>query len=453
MLVSASSTPGHGPLIDLPNNWRCRPYQDDLWSYFENGGKRAVAVWHRRAGKDSLALNRFAVAQAERQATYWHMLPQAAQARKAIWEAINPHTGVRLIDQAFPHEIRETTRENEMFIRFKTGSTWQVVGSDNFNSLVGSPPAGIVFSEYALADPRAWAILRPILRENGGWALFISTPRGKNHLHSLLKMAEGEDGWFAQVLNARQTGVFTEGDLEQEKREYISELGEQDGTSMFEQEYLCSFEAAIVGAYYAKWLSDAQKEGRIGKVPHEPQLPVETWWDLGIDDATSLWFVQRHAREVRIIDHYRNSGEGLAHYAKVCREKPYIYRRHVLPHDIKVRELGSGLTRLETLQKMLGGASENFIVSTQKSVADGINAVRTLLPRCWFDAEKCAAGLEAMRQYRREWDEDRRTFLDRPYHDWTSHDADAFRTGAIMDATAPMTLQTQKLKYDNRGIV
>lgn len=415
--------------LTLPSNWLCRPHQNDLWGYMWDGGTRAVAVWHRRAGKDSLALNWAAVAAHRRVATYWHMLPEASQARKAIWTAVNPHTGVRLIDQAFPKEIRATSRDQDMFIRFKNESTWQVVGSDNFDSLVGSPPAGVVFSEYALADPKAWAILRPILKENGGWALFISTPRGRNHLLQILELAESEPGWFGQVLPATHTGIFSREELEKERREYIAELGEQDGQAMFEQEYLCSFQAAIIGAYYGRQMQDADQAGRIRDVPWEPSVPVVTWWDLGIDDSTAIWFVQQIGRQINVIDYYESSGVGLEHYAKVLKEKPYVYqeRGHFYPHDVEVTELSTGKSRFAFLASLgLKGT-----VVPKRDVEDGINSVRKLLPRCYFDKHKCARGIEALREYRREYSEKLKAFRQQPRHDWASHAADAFRYGAV----------------------
>ena len=176
---------------DLPaGGWQPRAYQKPVWDYFKGGGKRAVCVWHRRSGKDEFCLHLAAVKAHERPATYWHMLPEAAQARKAIWDAVNPVTGRRRIDEAFPRAARTLTREADMFIRLSSGSTWQVVGSDNYNSLVGTPPIGIVFSEFALADPSAWAYLSPILEENGGWAAFVTTPRGRNHAWRMFRYAE-----------------------------------------------------------------------------------------------------------------------------------------------------------------------------------------------------------------------------------------------------------------------
>jgi hypothetical protein len=233
--------------VRIPNDWRPRLYQMPLWKYLWQGGRRAISIWHRRSGKDDVCLHWAAVSAIRKKATYWHMLPEAAQARKAIWEAINPHSGKRRIDEAFPKGIRASTREQEMFIRFESGSTWQVVGSDNFNSLVGSPPFGVVFSEWALADPDAWAYLRPILAENGGWAAFVTTPRGKNHAKTMYDYALTDPRWYAERLPATETKVFTAEQLEYERLEYIAQWGESLGNALFEQEYLCSWEGAWPG--------------------------------------------------------------------------------------------------------------------------------------------------------------------------------------------------------------
>lgn len=233
--------------IELPNNWQPRDYQMNLWKYLEGGGKRAVAVWHRRAGKDDVCLHWTAVAMMQRPATYWHMLPEAAQARKAIWDAVNPHTGKRRIDEAFPLELRSSTREHEMMIKFKNGSTWQVVGSDNYDSLVGSPPVGVTLSEWSVAKQDAWAYLRPILMENDGWAFFIYTPRGENHGLNTYNLAMSEDDWFGELLTADDTRVFTPEQLAQEKRELAKQYGQSRGEALFRQEYYCSFVEAFTG--------------------------------------------------------------------------------------------------------------------------------------------------------------------------------------------------------------
>jgi phage terminase large subunit len=413
--------------IDLPaGGWRPRPYQRALWDYMESGGrggKRAIAIWHRRAGKDELALHAAACSIWERPATYWHMLPEAAQARKAIWMAVNPHTGVRRIDEAFPAPLRETTRDQDMMIRFKNGATWQVVGSDNYNSLVGSPPWGVVLSEYALANPAAYAYLSPILRENGGWFLAITTPRGKNHAYRMVENGRRNSSWFAQVLSVDETGAFSPEALAEERADLIANFGRDMGAALYSQEYECSFDAAIIGAYYVTEMADAAKEGRIGVVPVDRTLPVHTAWDLGISDATAIWFWQATGREIRVVDYIADSGKDIQHYATLVRERGYTPGIDWVPHDAKVRELGSGRTRVEA---MIRAGLRPRLVPDHK-VDDGINAARMTLARCWFDAEKCEAGIEALKAYRRNWDDKLRRFDDRPLHDWASDPADAFR--------------------------
>lgn len=415
--------------ITLPaNGWRPRRYQLGAWGALERGVKRLALAWHRRAGKDELCLHWTACAAMQRVGPYWHMLPQANQARKAIWDAVNPVTGRRRIDDAFPPEIIADKRETDMFIRFKNGATWQVVGSDNYNSLVGSPPVGVVFSEYALADPQAWAMLRPILAENGGWALFISTPRGRNHFQRMMDFARGNDEWYGEVLPVSKTRAIPARVIEQELAELTAERGEMEARAVIAQEYECSFDAAIPGAYYADWLNTAENEGRIGSVPHDPSLPVFTAWDLGIGDSTAIWFYQMASNELRVIDYLEGSGVGLDWYAERLKEKGYTYAGHTLPHDADVSELGTGRRRVDVLRNVHGIHAR---VLPRTSVDDGIQAVRRLLPRCRFDAARCERGLDALRNYQREWSDKLRAFRDRPLHDWSSHAADAFRYLAL----------------------
>lgn len=411
------------PTVRVPNNWAPRPYQSPVWDYLERGGKRAVIRWHRRAGKDDVCLHWTMVAAIQRPANYWHLLPEYAQARKALWEAINPHTGKRRIDEAFPRELRKKTREDEMFIEFANGSTWRLVGSDRYDSLVGAPPAGLVFSEYALANPSAWDYLRPMLAENGGWSVFNSTVRGRNHFWKLGDFAKADPAWFFQQVNADESGVFTPEQLDAERRELVAIHGEDDGEARFRQEYFNDPDAALPGSYYGKLISSAERDGRVGRVPWEPRVPVVTAWDLGVGDSTAIWFCQQVGAEVRLIDYYEASGVGLDHYAKVLAAKPYVYAEDILPHDAEVTELGSGSTRTATL-KSLG--RPKYRVLPRTSVEDRINATRMILPRCWFDEAKCAKGLNALRQYQREWDDKLKDFKSRPLHDWSSHAADAF---------------------------
>lgn len=433
----------------LPNSWQPRQDQLKLWSYLELGGKRAVEIAHRRWGKDDVALHWTAVAANDvgyegcvgRVGTYWHMLPKAAQARKAIWEAVNPRTGKRRIDEAFPAWCRADFRESDMFIRFKTGSTWQVVGSDNFDNLVGSPPVGVVYSEWALANPRAWAMLRPILDENGGWALFITTPRGRNHAKRSLDLALSSPHWHGERLTAWDTKVFGRAQLEDIRREMIAEWGEEDGEALFDQEYGCSFDAPLVGAYYAKLMSKLEMAGRFtARCVAEPSLPVETAWDIGYSDDTAIWFYQVIGREVRILDYYANHYQDIAHYAVVLKQraerngwryhdKDPLDAFHWVPWDAAPKTLTSGGKSF--MEQMWNDHGVRTRLVPNLSKQDGIQAVRKMLPTCWFHDANTVDGRECLINYQREWDEDRKAFKNAPLHDWTSHGADGFRMLAI----------------------
>jgi hypothetical protein len=356
------------------------------------------------------------------------MLPMAVQARKAIWDAVNPHTGKRRIDEAFPPEIRSVTRENEMLLRFKNGSTWQVVGSDNFNALVGSPPAGIVYSEWALSNPSSRAYLRPILMENGGWQIFNTTPRGKNHAHRTFLAAERDPSAFAQLLTAEDTGALTGEQLTQERQRYRDDFGRDHGDALFEQEYLCSFDAALLGAIWGREMADAKRAKRIGKVPYNPQYPVHTAWDLGWSDDTAIWFFQIIGFRIHVIDFYSSSGESVDGYAQVVHSKPYKYGKHWLPHDAKPVTLAS---QGRSIVQQLFAIDIKGVLVPNLGVQDGIQAARQMLPQVWFDEEKCFTGLESLVQYQREWDDDKKCFKDKPLHNWCSHAADAFRYLAV----------------------
>lgn len=412
----------------LPNKWRPRYYQKPLWKYLENGGKRAYAVWHRRAGKDDLCLHWTATAAMERVGNYWHMLPEAAQARKAIWKAVNPHTGQRRIDEAFPLALRKSTNETEMFIEFLNGSTWQVLGSDNYNSQVGSAPVGIIFSEWALADPQAWAYMRPILAENGGWALFITTPRGRNHAARMYQNTLDDEAWFTEKLSADKTGVFSNEVLAGELRELIQDFGTDEGTAKYQQEYFCSFDAALPGAYYGTEMNKAENDGRISGVPYDPRYEVYPIFDLGHRDSTAIVFAQIAGREPRVIDYHESSGQNIDFYAKLLREKKYAMPKLVLPHDAGNGQLGTGTTYAK--QFMAHGFQVQILPRTTNINAD-INLARQLIGQMWIDAKSCSRLVDCLRNYHREWDAENKIFKPMPKHDWSSHGADAFRYFAV----------------------
>ena len=415
--------------IQLPyNGWDVRDYQCDLWEYLMSGGKRAMAVWHRRAGKDDIALHYSMISMWTRIGNVWHCLPEFLQGRKAIWTAVNPHTGKRRIDEAFPHELRENVNDNEMFIRFKNGSTWQVIGSDRYNATMGAGVMGITYSEWALANPSAWAYHRPIIEENGGWALFITTPRGRNHAYDMMKHASQTPGWFFQTLTARDTGTLTDEQLAESLAEYKTLYGEDVGNAQFRQEYFCDWNSAILGAFYAAEMAAVRAEGRIGPIVAQEGVPVHRAWDLGVSDDTSIWWFQRVGAQLFILDHYANSNTGVDHYAEVIEERRTKYGwkdgDDLVPPDAKVREWGNrGRTRISS---MIECGLHPLLVPDAK-LMDGIQAVRRTLPLCVFHPRCEATGIAALEQYRRSWDDERKCFNPIAEHDWTSHPADSFR--------------------------
>lgn len=432
--------------ILLPYNWKPRPYQEALWGYLSGGGKRAVARWHRRSGKDDVFLHHTACSAFERPGNYWYMLPEYSQARKSMWDAVNPHTGKRRIDEAFPKEIRKFTRENEMMIGLGDHSTFQLVGSDNFNSLVGSPPVGLVFSEYALSNPSAWAYLMPILEENGGWAGFNSTPRGNNHFKNLCKFSETEKGWFYDCKTAEQTGVYTEEQLNNILRQLQASHGDDYGKALWLQEYFVSFDAAIPGSVWGDCLDKAQLAGRIRKVPHDPAFPVSTAWDLGRTDSTAIWFFQMIGGEINVIDYHESNLKDIPYYADLLRGKTqyddtaetkvqkfrtqnYTYGTHWLPHDARARTLAAGGKSIQ--QQMIDQNVGRIVIAKRLDHVDGIQGARATFPYCNFDDTNCEHGIEVLRNYHYEWDDEKRVFSNMPAHDWASHGASAFRTLAL----------------------
>lgn len=419
--------------IQLPNGWAPRPYQEPLWDYLLGGGKHAVAIWHRRAGKDDLALNATIVAAHERVGSYVHMLPQYSQARKALWDMTSVHTGKRRIETAFPAELIETVRENEMFIRFKNGSTWQLAGSDNYDALMGTSYAGIVYSEYALSNPSAQGYFSPILAENNGWELFITTPRGHNHAESMLKHAKKAKGWFGQVIPASETDVFTEETLRAELDRMVELHGPDYGRSLYLQEYMCSFDAAVPGSVWGDCIDRMQQSGRLGVVPLEPGRSVCTAWDLGRTDATAIWWYQVFGGEIRVIDYHEANLKDLPYYRDVlvekAKERGFTYDTHWLPHDARQRTLAAGGKSIQN--QMIEFGVGRIVIAPRLDHMDGIQAARATFPYVWMDAVRCEKGLEVLRNYHYEWDEEKRVFSNVPAHDWSSHGSSAFRTLAL----------------------
>jgi hypothetical protein len=432
--------------IVLPHNWEPREYQLPTYRYMRGPAprKRAVFVCHRRGGKDLMSVSIIATAAMERVGAYWHMYPEFKQARSAIWNGITSEgepgnegaRGTKFLDH-IPGSLVERAYANEMRIKFINGSNYYLVGSDNYDGLMGTNPVGIVFSEWSLMNPACWHYLAPILEENGGWALFIFTFRGKNHGWHLAQQAKINGGWFYDerdiTVTKKPNGepVITEAQVQKLRDEGMPE-------AVIQSEFYNNPDIPLEGAYYAKEMERVKKSGRIGNVPYDARFPVYTAWDIG-HDMTVIVFVQLIHQEIRVIDCIYKSEEGLPHYVARVKEKPYdVYEKHFAPWDMDTREWASGKSRMQ-IAKDLG---IQFSVKPQKpgneGVKDGIEQTRIMLNRCIFDATKCKMLIEGLRSYRAEPDQDKmqftgdqgepvKVFKDTPMHDWSSHFADSVR--------------------------
>ena len=390
------------------------PYKPRKWTeLLHNSDKRwKVIVCHRRAGKTVASLNHIQRdALTIKNSRFAYIAPTYKQAKNIAWDIIKDYA----------RKIPNTQfNEAELRVDYPNGSRITLYGADNPDSLRGVGLWGVVFDEYSQQPSNIFSeIIRPALADHSGYAIWIGTPKGKNDFWQLYNKAKEDEAWLAMFQTVEDTKELPEEELE-DARGGMSE-------DEYDQEFMCSFEASIKGAYFAKQLSKAREDGRITKVPYDEELPVHTWWDLGIGDATAILFMQEFGKEWRLIDSYENSGEGLSHYAKVLKEKDYYYGTHYAPHDIEVRELGTGKSRKEIAESL--GIS--FEVAPKLSIEDGINAVRMKFNQLWIDEEKNERFLHCISLYRKEWDDKRGEFKNKPLHDFTSHFADALRYWAV----------------------
>lgn len=392
-----------------------RPYQTPILDAIENRGyRRMIAILPRRAGKDVAALNLAIRECLRKRCLIYYVYPSFRQAKRNIWDGITTE-GLRFLDYV-PKELIYKMHQQEMKITFKNGSILQLVGSIDYDSLRGSNPQGVVFSEYSRQDSRVYTeVINPILSANNGWALFISTPYGKNHFWDLYQMALMNPKWCTLLLTIDDTKHVTQEFIDEE-RKIVSE-------DMIQQEWYCSFTLGVEGAYYAKYLDIMRLEERIGRVAWDTGKKVHTAWDLGVRDSTAIIFFQVINNTINVIDFYEKNKEGLEHYIRVLESKPYRYGRHIAPHDIQVKEFGTGMTRLEKARAL--GIS--FVVAPNISIMDGIEAVRTTLPRMYIDEDKCSDLIKHLENYRQEFDEKRKVYKMNPLHDHTSHASDAIR--------------------------
>ena len=396
------------------------PYRprEQFVPYHERTERFAKIVAHRRFGKTvgcindmvRAALTSSCLGREAAPPRFSYIAPTYTQAKDVVWGYLkyysSPIPGLKI-------------SESELSVEYPNSARVRLYGADNYDRLRGLYNDGVILDEPAQIDPRAWPeVILPTLADRKGWATFIGTPAGRDWFYKIDRSENGEElpGWFRLTLKASETGII---DADELKSLRLNMSEEQ-----YAQELECSFEAAVVGAYYGRLMAQAEADGRITGVPYEPTAQVWTAWDLGIRDATAIWFAQVVGREIHLIDYYEATGADLGHYVRELTNKPYLYAGHIVPHDAQAKELGTGKSRLEVLESL---GLKNITVAPMHRVEDGINAVRTILPRSWFDSRKCARGVDALKLYRSEFDDKLQALKPRPVHDWTSHAADAFR--------------------------
>lgn len=398
-----------GEVIEIPY----KPREQQLAIHELMDSKRfGVVVAHRRMGKTVSAINHLikdAILNQKEAPRYAYIAPTYGQAKRVAWDY--------LVKYAEP--LGGTSNISELRVDF-WGRRIQLYGSDNPEALRGQYFDGVILDEIGDQNPKIWTdIIRPALADRKGWCLFIGTPKGHNHFKELRDRAETEEGWGLLEFKASETGVVDETELKAAKNEM--------GEDKYRQEFECSFDAAVEGSYYGQILNELEEKKHMQEIPREELSRTFTAWDLGMGDSTSIWVAQLVGSEVRLIDYYENHGVGLDHYVKWIRDNDYEKSEHILPHDVRVRELGSGKSRLEMLEE----AGLEIKIAPRMGLDDGIQAVRRLLPRCWFNVPKVQTGLNCLRNYRRDYDEKRKIFYERPLHDWSSHGSDSFRYLAL----------------------
>ena len=394
---------------------------------------------HRRAGKTVACihdLQRQALRCPRVRPRFAYLSPFLRQSKAVAWDYLRAAMSSARVAGATAHE-------SELRVDYPGGAQVRLYGADNPDAMRGVYFDGIVLDEYADMDPRVWSeIIRPALADRRGWAVFIGTPRGRNAFFELWRRSQTEEGWFSMMLKASQSGLIPDSELELARRDLTEE--------QYAQEFECSFDAAVVGAYYGKLMARAEAERRVAGVPYDPSAPVWTSWDLGIRDATAIWFAQVIGREIRIIDYYEASGVDLGHYVREINARPYAYAGHIVPHDAQAKELGTGKSRLEVMESL---GLRPITLAALHRVEDGINAVRMFIPKCWFDARKCARGIDALKLYRAEYDDKLQALRPQPVHDWTSHAANSFRYLALtLDRRTLLSGFHRRIEYGQQGL-
>lgn len=406
-------------LIRIDGGMVPRHYQTPYMLALDSGCKFAVWVMHRRGGKDRTALAQACKDAFKRVGLYWHCLPTLKQGRKVVWDNITSE-GKNLIAQTFPPALVRRRLEDEMKVELINGSIVQIVGADNFDSLVGSSPVHVTFSEWSLTDPRAYDFVRPILRENNGSVSFIFTPRGYNHAHKTMQVAQRLPGAFVAVMSIRETQVLTEADMALERAMDMPE-------ELIQQEYYCDFASANVGAIVGRYMSAAEREGRLIAEPFGNDSRIVVSSDIGYRDAAAFWFWELKHGGFHLCHYEEATGLDAEQWIDRLQRCGVPISHLYLPHDAKAKTMATRFSVIEQFAK----AFECSIVP-QSKLQDRINAARSVIPHCTFHPDTCARGIEALRGWSFKWDEDRKVFGAEPQHDWASHGSDAFSYGAQM---------------------
>jgi hypothetical protein len=378
----------------------------------------AVIVAHRRAGKTVLCINDLiykALIEGKEDGRYAYIAPYYSQAKSIAWDYL----------LRYSQPVLAKANQSELWIELVTGARIRLLGAENCDALRGNYLDGVVMDEFADMKPSIWgAVVRPLLSDRKGWATFIGTPKGHNAFWEVYNNATKDPTWKVKVLRASQTGI-----LDKEELEDAAKAMTED---QYLQEFECDFESAILGAYFGKEMRQLTDQGRIREVEHDPLFPVHTAWDLGYSDDTAIWFFQVVHGEIRCLDYHSSNGQPVAFYAGIIqareKERGYVYGTHWLPHDARAKTLSSNRSVIEQLGDKI--PLKSIKIAPNLKLQDGIQASRLALTRTWFD-HKCNDGIECLRQYQREYDEDKKVFRDKPRHDWTSHGADAFRYLAL----------------------
>lgn len=423
--------------IQIPYNFSLRDYQEELYCALDGGLKRALIVWHRRAGKDLACWNYMIKAAFERVGQYYYCFPLYGQGRKIIWEGIT-NDGRKYLDYIPPELVKRMVNQ-DMLIELTTGSIIRIIGVDNIDTVVGTNPVGIIMSEYSLQDPQGWQFLSPIVAANNGWVIFNGTPRGRNHQYKLDQRVRKLDHWFYSMKTVDDTK--DDNGLPLVPSALIDlERAEGKDEDIIQQEYFCSYTAAMKGSYYSDLIEKARASGRIREIPVDENLWIDLYMDIGIDDSTAIWFNQPNQNRDEFVDYLENSGQGMPWYVKELVYRGYQYRDIYLPHDGAHKTWQTGKTNkamLEAALEQAGLKHVNVIVCQKLPVLDGINATRKKFAKAYFNECDAITGnngaLEKLGLYHKKWDARRMVFLKQPVHDWTSHCADAFRTWGIAD--------------------